>query len=505
MKRLCRQILLLLGVAAGMAPAWAARDFTPQAGTWVIDAELDGKPGRGLAIDVQGNTVVLQVYGYEANGAATFYMASGQMEGDSAVLPLQKFKGGTALGGAAQDAELAQNVGNVRLQFANGVQGSIQLPGEPAYAMRRFIFNPRGDQSTYRRQRFALAELDAERHPVDLWNLEVYGTGRLTLIKQTPATYWYFVCQPADEHGTVECSGEVPAETSTKKVRLSYQQHLYDLSALMEVDGEPARRMTGAYLDTATPRSMPSSGDQTWFSGFQGGYGAQRIPEPGTWIVRDEKTGKPGRGFSLDVQFDQALLQIFNYRPDGSATFHMGSGEFANSKAQIALKTYQGGRYLGGPWQSASEASDAGLTTVNFDRIDSRKNMNEGSIRLPQEPLRVIERFELQPTRPDPASLMGDWIFTTSNSGQKQFVVALNVIKGNVVSNAAGDFQCEFTQLLTDTVMDCSITPVDAERAVRLSFPFSYQGRSMNGSNSIAFRVRDRFGNLSGVGPLVKP
>ena len=71
MKRLCRQILLLLGVAAGMAPAWAARDFTPQAGTWVIDAELDGKPGRGLAIDVQGNTVVLQVYGYEANGAAS--------------------------------------------------------------------------------------------------------------------------------------------------------------------------------------------------------------------------------------------------------------------------------------------------------------------------------------------------------------------------------------------------------------------------------------------------
>ncbi|WP_395028463.1 hypothetical protein [Comamonas odontotermitis] len=500
MKRLRKQILLLLGVAAGMAPAWAARDFTPLAGTWVIDAELDGKPGRGLAIDVQGNTVVLQVYGYEANGAATFYMASGQMDGDSAVLPLQKFKGGVALGGAMQDAVLAENVGNVRLQFANGVQGSIQLPGEPAYAMRRFIFNPRGEQSVSRRQRFALAELDAERRPVGLWNLEVYGSGRLILKGQAPSAYWYFVCQPADEHSTVECSGEAPAETPKKKARLSYQQHLYDLSALMEVEGEPARRMVGAYQDTATPRLMPSSADQIWFSGFQGGYGGQRIPEPGTWIVRDEKTGKPGRGFSLDVQFDQALLQIFNYRPDGSATFHMGLGEYAKSKAQIALKTYQGGRYLGGPWQSATEASDAGLTTVNFDRIDSYKNMNEGSIRLPQEPLRVIERFELQPTRPDLASLMGDWIFTDRDS---EFSVVLNRINGKVLSNEAGDFQCQFIELLTDTVVECNSVAATDKRAVRFSFPFSYRGRSV-ASGGIAFRVRDSFGNLTGVGPLIK-
>ena len=72
------------------AGAHAARDFTPQAGTWVISEELDGKPGRGLAIDVQGNTFFMQVFGYEKNGDATFYTATGTMDGDSVTAPLMR-------------------------------------------------------------------------------------------------------------------------------------------------------------------------------------------------------------------------------------------------------------------------------------------------------------------------------------------------------------------------------------------------------------------------------
>ena len=63
-------------------PSYAARDFTPQLGTWIVSSELDGKPGRGLAIDVQGNTFFMQVFGYEKTGDATFYTATGQMDGN---------------------------------------------------------------------------------------------------------------------------------------------------------------------------------------------------------------------------------------------------------------------------------------------------------------------------------------------------------------------------------------------------------------------------------------
>jgi hypothetical protein len=73
---LCIQTLRLAITASVMAlsctVSWAARDFTPQSGTWVVSSELDGKPGRGLAIDVQANTFFMQVFGYEKNGDATF-------------------------------------------------------------------------------------------------------------------------------------------------------------------------------------------------------------------------------------------------------------------------------------------------------------------------------------------------------------------------------------------------------------------------------------------------
>ena len=54
--RFLRSAIVVSLVVFSCAASWAARHFTPQAGTWVISEELNGKPGRGLAIDVQGNT-----------------------------------------------------------------------------------------------------------------------------------------------------------------------------------------------------------------------------------------------------------------------------------------------------------------------------------------------------------------------------------------------------------------------------------------------------------------
>jgi hypothetical protein len=67
---LLRAIVITCALLA-TTPIWAARDFTPQTGSWVVSSELNGKPGRGLAIDVQGNTFFMQVFGYEAEDVGT--------------------------------------------------------------------------------------------------------------------------------------------------------------------------------------------------------------------------------------------------------------------------------------------------------------------------------------------------------------------------------------------------------------------------------------------------
>ncbi|MEG0973186.1 MAG: hypothetical protein RSF42_00640 [Comamonas sp.] len=48
----------------------------PVNGTWIVEDELNGKPGRGLALDIQGNTAILQVYNYRDNQQPTFHMGS---------------------------------------------------------------------------------------------------------------------------------------------------------------------------------------------------------------------------------------------------------------------------------------------------------------------------------------------------------------------------------------------------------------------------------------------
>ena len=61
---ICVFILLLLGFSQSMR----AQDFTPQTGTWVINEEANGEPGRGFQIEVQNDILVLYFYGYEPGG-----------------------------------------------------------------------------------------------------------------------------------------------------------------------------------------------------------------------------------------------------------------------------------------------------------------------------------------------------------------------------------------------------------------------------------------------------
>ena len=128
---------------AAIALLWGtgiAHAYMPQAGTWVVTSELDGKPGRGLAIDVQNDTLLMQMYAYEASGEPTFYLAVGKMVDSSATAELTRYTGGRYFGSAALSGTPQSSPGNVSVRFTSGTTGFITFPNEPEKAIARFNF-----------------------------------------------------------------------------------------------------------------------------------------------------------------------------------------------------------------------------------------------------------------------------------------------------------------------------------------------------------------------------
>lgn len=130
--------LLLAFLFLGMG---AAHAFMPQTGTWIVSAELDGKPGRGIALDVQNNTLVMQMYAYDSNGQSTFYLGVGQLDSNvRATFPLTRYTGGRYFGSGPRSGAAAGSPGNVSLRFTSGMTGFATFPGEPERAIERFSF-----------------------------------------------------------------------------------------------------------------------------------------------------------------------------------------------------------------------------------------------------------------------------------------------------------------------------------------------------------------------------
>ncbi len=127
--------------AALLAMTGMAHAFVPQAGTWIITDELNGKPGRGFAIDLQNQTVVMQVYAYESSGQPTFYLATGRM-GDNNIVDaaLSRYEGGRYLGSGDRVGVERGSPGNVRVRFVSGTRAFITLPGETEKPLQRFEF-----------------------------------------------------------------------------------------------------------------------------------------------------------------------------------------------------------------------------------------------------------------------------------------------------------------------------------------------------------------------------
>lgn len=119
--------------------------FTPESGLWAIDAENNGKPGRGFQIDIQGSTFVLTFYGYEASGDAQWYLSAGALSSNAFSGNLEIYEGGMAFGMGQVSAHGTGSAGSVQMTFSDARHGSISLPGEGWKAMSRLNFGRPAD------------------------------------------------------------------------------------------------------------------------------------------------------------------------------------------------------------------------------------------------------------------------------------------------------------------------------------------------------------------------
>lgn len=187
-------MLKKLVVASALACVGVAHAFAPQAGTWVVSSELNGKPGRGLAIDVQGTTLVMQMYAYDANGNATFYLTSGTIANHKYAGTLNKYRGGRYLGSADRAGQDNGNDGVVSMRFESGTKGYITLPNEAEKEISRFSFGFSSSPDSLKGI-WLLTPLNSSTPTADFVKLETqmdataYGTGMVA------TTDYRFACE----------------------------------------------------------------------------------------------------------------------------------------------------------------------------------------------------------------------------------------------------------------------------------------------------------------------
>ena len=120
---------------AGAPPAAG----TPEPGWWWAPAE----GGRGYAIEIQGNSMFLAGYMYDAQGNPVWY-ASGPAAMTNAMTYVgvwQEYGNGQTLTGAWHLPQITNsNAGNVTIQFSTTTTGTLVFPDGRQVAIQRFVF-----------------------------------------------------------------------------------------------------------------------------------------------------------------------------------------------------------------------------------------------------------------------------------------------------------------------------------------------------------------------------
>ena len=108
----------------------------PQAGIWWNPAES----GRGFALDVQGSTVMLAGFMYDAAGNPVWSMAVGNMAGSNTFAgTLVEYASGQSMTGGYRTPVVANpNLGSVTLRFTDANNASLTLPNGRAITLQKF-------------------------------------------------------------------------------------------------------------------------------------------------------------------------------------------------------------------------------------------------------------------------------------------------------------------------------------------------------------------------------
>ena len=506
-------------IALSCTVSWAARDFTPQAGTWVITEELDGKPGRGLAIDVQGNTFFMQVFGYEKNGDATFYTATGQMEGNTVTAPLMQYQGGRSFGGDARDAAELGSPGNVTVSFANGLQGTVQFPGEGSVAIERFIAMSEqfvvGQLSPRKVGRqLKVVGLDEAGQPAIAWDA-VLVRENLGLFQITgKSSSRRLKCSERPQLEAYICQGQEPEDGSAWVASAQLRVVGIDIQGQIEMrEGETSRRyaLIGMGI-SAGGAGIPEclQYQQIYVQTGPRYCGGPPVitPSNGTWIITDELSGKPGRGIAVDVQNGLAIAQVFNYLADGRSSFHMGSNDYAGITTTMALTRYADGRYFGGPQRSARAVEAVGEMQLQFAELNQQRlnaNRVAGTVQFPGELPQRMQRLALEPETSNHQGLLGQWMLLflgpdhTKPSWQETRFITLSRDLGDAAASEDGSVQCKRQSLegLWLQGVVCEWWRNDRSELWKSSFMQQTNNRSAS-----AMQIRDRHGNLLGLGDI---
>jgi|SRR6185437_10994859 len=110
-------------------------------------------------------------------------------------------------------------------------------------------------------------------------------------------------------------------------------------------------------------------------------------PQPGLWGVDAENTGQPGRGFTIDVEYNVLVLTFYGYNADGTPQWYLSAGPLTDSGFSGSLDKYANGTTLGATYAPAQHIGNAGNVVLVF--TDSM----HGTITLPGEAAKPISRL----------------------------------------------------------------------------------------------------------------
>ena len=406
--------LIVAGALLGLSLNTLA-GVIPQTGLWFIVPEATGNPGRGLTIDVQGDTLILTVYGYTQEGRATFYQASGPYTDGQFSADLGMYGGGTALGGERVPAQYIGSASTVSLSFSSEAEGMVTLPGEEAKPIARLVtadavkpyrmitdrarFNAPGGQF------FQIGKDEAGGHIIESYaftnsNLSLQD-GQFNFRYDILKNQNWVKCELAGGYhqsgseivsqGNYTCSDSTLGTYRVKNLqRLVKNGHpdwddqvLYSGQFYFKLQGSKDEefyvlRGTEKQSNYVGPSLVPPTPE----------YNRILNPQNGLWWTATESQGIPGRGFNLDRQGDTLVLTFFGYDEEGRSTFYIASGPFSSYEGFSAeLLMVEGGTALGGTYIPAKITGSKGTVSLKFT------SDVDGVITLPGEKEQVIKRF----------------------------------------------------------------------------------------------------------------